>query len=178
MLVKIAKKIVDKMSQGLTNSDLHNAIVKVLHDAKRDPKNAERDHAAIQNEYVQHAWKVEDLTGARVTKKKIKKTAAKKTASKTDRPFPKPQGRTRVFFALVLAGASNADGLAFVKKEFPGCPTTINSLGWTRSQLRNNAGRWVGRYGVTAKNAKNVPSNKDCHKVTNLAKRVAEFSLQ
>ena len=55
MLVKIAKKIVDLMIPGLTGNDLALAIISTM------PKGTEADHAAIRNEYVQHAWDVEDL---------------------------------------------------------------------------------------------------------------------
>ena len=106
---------------------------------------------------------------------KAKAKAAPKTKAKADKrvgkdgqvivAYPKPQGRTRVMFALVLAGASNADGLAHIKKEFKGAPTTISSIGWVRSQLRNNAERWNGKYGSTSKLIKGVKADKDCGKL-------------
>ena len=203
MLVKIARKIVDGMKQGLTNGALNTAILEALTAAKLD-LNDEKNTEAIRNEYIQHMWDIEDLAGpaakpaakSKPTKKAAKKAAkpaAKKAkkqvgegAFKTNEAgkrvgndgkvivaYPKPQGRTRVMFALVLAGASNADGLAYIQKAFKGCPTTISSLGWVRSQLRNNPTRWGKKY--ASKDMKAVKADRDCAKLTITAKLLDKF---
>lgn len=228
MLTKIAKKIVNTMTPGLTGNDLVLAIGAALA-GKTSPATLDKDTEAIRNEYVQHAWDVEDLTGATAkptakkidkevlehnrnqrartgvtkngkkiakpaTKKAAKKPAAKKAKveggmfktneagkrvgndGKVIQAYPKPQGRTRVMFALVLAGASNADGLAFIQHEFKNAPTTISSLGWVRSQLRNNPSRWMKKY--SSKDMKAVKADRDCAKMTiaAMAKAVDKFT--
>lgn len=219
MLVKIAKKIVDGMKQGLTNGALEQAAHIEAHnyepsgddgDSNGYDTRLEKSRLAIINEYKQHSWDVEDLASPttkplvknaktaigkqamRIAKKATKPVAKKKTAKIDDSAFktndagkrvgndgkvivayPKPQGRTRVMFALVLAGASNADGLAYIQKQFKGAPTTINSLGWVRSQLRNNPARWGKRY--TSKDIKAVQANRDCSKVKLTAAALDKF---
>lgn len=173
MLVKIARKIVNSMTAGLTGNDLNTAIGKLA----SDNGYSEADTVAIRNEYVQHVWSdksstrratgsVEKLTGPAPKGEKTKKVAkpAKKVAHKsTDtKPFPKPEGRTAVMFELVLAGKSNATALAAILKKFPSAPTNTSSISWVRSQLRNNPKRWDGKHGVTLKLAKAVKADKDC----------------
>lgn len=149
-------------------------------------------YGKIVNEYRQHAWDVEDLAGPAApattpaTKKAgrvrpktqggkkpaakkaavakaLPKHTAKKAVKKSDaKPFPKPEGRTERMFVHVLAGKSNAAALALILKEFPGAPTNVSSIGWVRSQLRNNPKRWDGKYGVTIAKAKAVKADKDC----------------
>ena len=213
MLVKVAKKIVDGMKQGLKGAELEDAAHAEAHNYEPSGDDGgpngydtrlERSRIAIVNEYLQHTWDVEDLAGpaakpvakSKPTKKakaavkaagkaaKQIRLAAKKAkkqigegAFKTNNEgkrvgndgnvivaYPKPQGRTRVMFALVLAGASNADGLAYIQKQFKGAPTTISSLGWVRSQLRNNPTRWGKRY--ASKDMKAVKADRDCAKLT------------
>lgn len=201
MTVKQTRTIVNGMPQGLKGQELEVAIEAVLVGMGITTESAtnEKDHSAIRNEYVQHVWPaakddVEELTGAvapkpvkKATKKAAKKAAkkavkkaAKKAAKRTGKDgkvivaYPKPQGRTRVMFALVLAGASNEDGLAHIQKEFgKNAPTNTSSLGWVRSQLRNNPAHWNGKYGATSKLIKGVKANKECGKVN--VKALAEL---
>lgn len=195
MTVKQVRAIVNGMAQGLTGLDLAEAIAAVIKVDASDP-TFEKLAGQIRNEYVQHVWPKDDdsdLTGTpavvapKAKKMKAAKKAAKKPAAKkASKPavvvktegkrtgkdgkvivaYPKPQGRTRVMFALVLAGASNEDGLAHIQKEFgKSAPTNTSSLGWVRSQLRNNPTRWNGKYGATSRLMKAVKANKDCGKV-------------
>lgn len=208
MTTKKAIAIVNGMTQNLAADVLEAQAHAALVAAHEPPTPA--NVQSIVNEYRQHAWDVEDLTGpvtpakAKATPKtkatpkaKVKtaakakaKTVAKKSvkAKRIDKngnpivAYPKPEGRTAVMFACVLAGASNADSLALIQKQFgKSSPTNIASIGWVRSQLRNNPDRWMNgkngpKYGCTSKLIKGVKADKDCTTIKDLAKRVAAFT--
>ena len=207
MLVKAAKKIVDGMVQGLKDLELNKAINALGYETDS------KDFNAVRNEYVQHSWDAEDLAGPRPAAKatpapkasKKPTKAAKKVAKKATKPvkksdegkrigkdgqviiaYPKPQGRTRVMFACVLAGASNALGLELIQKQFgKSSPTTVSSLGWVRSQLRNNPDRWLHgkngpKYGCSSKLIKAVKADRDCATMTlkALEAKVKDFVVE
>lgn len=164
---KQATKIATTMTANLTNHEEQRAAAIVALKITTPETMTATDIKAI--DAVVNAYRqldpLADVPLPKATKKvaPAKKAAKAAPAKKSDnKPFPKPQGRTAVMFELVLAGKSNADGLAAILKKFPGSPTTVASLGWVRSQLRNNAVRWIGKHGVTAANVKTVKADKDC----------------
>ncbi len=211
MLLKKAIAIVDGMAQGLKDLELNKAIIALGYEIDSKDFNAIHNeyvqHAWDDEDLAGPAAPKPTVTKTKVSKKAaesddVPATPAKKKATKKAPAgattnadgkrvgkdgqvivaYPKPQGRTRVMFALVLAGASNADGLAFIRKEFgKNSPTTISSLGWVRSQLRNNPDRWLHgkngpKYGCSSKLIKGVKADKDCVTVKDLAKKVAELT--
>lgn len=150
MLIKVAKTIVDGMRQGLTNGELDAAITAAL--AARGKTTAEtmaKDAEAVRNEYVQHQWDVEDLTGpaaakaptapkaAKKAKAAPKKKAAAKKAPKAKAAKKPGVGARQV--ALILAGKTNEQVLAAVRKEFPGAATTAACVAWYRSKVHTGA---------------------------------------
>lgn len=139
MTTKQASTIVSSMKQGLTGNDLNAAVAAAMskHFSKIEAGDPNFDKLAgqIRNEYVQHAWDVEEVVGPQASKKVA---PAKKAAKKAAAP-KKEKGPSRVarMFHHVLEGKSNEQALAAIKKEFGAkVPTNVASIGWCRSQLR------------------------------------------
>ena len=141
MLVKIAKKIVDGMKQGLKNGELNAAAGQAVIDANLDPKDYEKNFTAIVNEYIQHTWDVADLTGPAV--KPVAKKAAKKVAKK------KAAGIGDLMCTLIIAGHETAKIIAACEKRFglgATDKTYANNVAWYRSQLRKKTSSYHKRY--------------------------------
>lgn len=160
MLVKIARKVVDGMPQGLKGLDLNKAII-ALGYAIDTP-----DFNAIANEYAQHVWSdgLDELVGdapkAKASPKakatpKAKAKAAPKAKAKAEK---KPKGPTIASetVKLILAGKNNADAAAALLKLKTIKVTSKNPetcVAWYRAQMK----KFPKKYGV---NKSAVPASE------------------
>lgn len=94
-------------------------------------------------------WRYAEKTGVAMTTKQegrrtryfgvaggaSKKKQPSKPAKKVS-PKPSGEGIGATARRAILAGKSNAETLAVVKKAFPGCRSTLSGMGWYRNQMR------------------------------------------
>lgn len=109
--------------QDLEDATMPKATVSKKKAAKAGDEKSKKLHDAVE----------------KTAKKQLagRKGAAKKSAKPAIEKKPRGPSRTQRMFEHVLAGLSNEQAVAAIKKEFGSkVPTNVGSIGWCRSQLK------------------------------------------